>query len=91
MEIGPLKIRINLLYYLDQKVAESEKFHNLSPLGRNLSDLATILLANYDFWLETAWLEILEQILTENWTIVKFVSIMELVSNFNSVVNLKVK
>ena len=68
MENGPLKIRIVLLYYIDLKVVVGEKIDDLSHIGRTLSDLAAILLANYDFWLESTWSEILEKILTENWT-----------------------
>ena len=54
-------IRIVLLYNILEKVELSEIINGLIlPFGRKLSDLAAILLAKYNFWLETAWLEVLD-------------------------------
>ena len=59
-------ISIVLLYYILEIVELCEIIDGLIPFGRKLLDLAAILLANYDFWLETAWSEILERFKTEN-------------------------
>ena len=47
-------IRIVLLYYILEKVELSEIIDGLILYGRKLSDLAALLLANYNFWQKTA-------------------------------------